>query len=427
MQVLVLTTQICQNGFVLENETCQCTKLLSSDGMFCVDSCSEINENLLDGKCSKIQAKTTPYCTSDSECKPGHICFGTIGTQNCQCGAAGWALDQNYQCANCWANNQISYHGQCTSCSPGSKFSNGECVCQNNEGFAGTYPNCNDCWGHLQVIQDNQCQECPQGSIINQNTFKCQCDQAQGYAGDDPLYCLKCSDVNKIIVNNQCQACPIGLVFDSNSNKCICDPKQGYIGGDPNQCQNCWGNNKIISNGECVACAVKNAVKNGICVCDNANGFVGVNPNSCTNCWENQKEIVSDVCVPCETGAKFDLNKHQCMCDEALGYTGNDASSCQDCWTKSMIFKNSKCTECSEIDIYSVYDVDNNCKCLLGYILKNEVCQKSSSNQTIAIAVAVPAAVILLSVVATTIIIKKKKALKLNTHIEAPTQAQSVQ
>ncbi|CAL6034895.1 Growth_factor receptor cysteine-rich domain superfamily [Hexamita inflata] len=240
----------------------------------------------------------------------------------------------------------------------------------------------------------------------------CVCDEQQLYFHYQQLFQL-------ILVINASGAKVV-------NNKCECDESKGYTGADPQSCADCWSQNKIVNSQlqECEACPAGSKYSSGTCVCDETSGYGGVDFKSCTKCWDQSKIVVNGQCQACDVGAIFEDT--ECVCDEKNGFVGDNAQSCTDCWSDSKIVVDSKCALCSDLDLNSVYDSENSCGCQLHFTKKNGTCQKVSVNQTIAIAIAVPAAVIILGIVSTIVIIKKKKSLK-NVHAETPGQAQRVQ
>ncbi|CAL5995940.1 Growth_factor receptor cysteine-rich domain superfamily [Hexamita inflata] len=359
--LLVVLMQVneksCDHGFVLEGNDCICKQQLSSDGHKCVESCSDVSENEVLGKCVAITKKEGGNI--GISCQDDNDCVGTGG----------------------------SYCFQ------------GSCACDSSGGFITTGTQCHNCWSNQQYVKNNQCIPCQSGEQFSVTLHTCQCvDPGYGVYGPiGPKSCVFCNGLSLIEVSNWCQSCPVGQKF-SNGN-CICDLSAGYA-GPLSTCENCWSQNKIAdSNGyTCIDCPLNSLFQTNQCICDNSKGVVGSDPNACVSCWIQNQIVVSGQCQSCAVGAVFDTDK--CLCDELSGYVGVDPNTCTDCWSSSQIVSQSQCVTCSSLDAYQVYDTDNICKCEFGYEKQNNICEKKQITQTIiVIAICVPIAVVIISVV----------------------------
>ncbi|CAL6013366.1 Growth_factor receptor cysteine-rich domain superfamily [Hexamita inflata] len=93
------------------------------------------------------------------------------------------------------------------------------------------------------------CEYCDLSSIFIQN--QCVCDQNNGFAGANGFFCTDCWKMNQTVVSNTCQPCQSGFIFQDK--QCVCDQARGFVNSS-GQCVNCYQQKQIIQNGKCAKC-----------------------------------------------------------------------------------------------------------------------------------------------------------------------------
>ncbi|CAL6082195.1 Growth_factor receptor cysteine-rich domain superfamily [Hexamita inflata] len=259
------------------------------------------------------------------------------------------------------------------------------CKCDSNSGFIKfNTSSCTNCWYSGSKVSGDNCESCPQNQAVSQilkdNTCACK-NEPQGFGLDiDPNQCISCWSNRQIIQDHKCKSCDAG--FTGFNNTCACDSQKGFV-------------------------ADKNDLTK--CICDESKGYVVDSDSSkCKNCWLDSQEIVSHQCSACQQNSFWSSTSHSCVCDLSLGFVPSQ-SGCESCWASKMIIQQSKCVLCQSQFPNSAFDQNSHtCACIPGYLFKNGLCVKKSSNKTVAIAVAVPVAIVLVTVLTTALIIKKK-------------------
>ncbi|CAL6061509.1 Hypothetical_protein [Hexamita inflata] len=93
------------------------------------------------------------------------------------------------------------------------------------------------------------CEYCDLSSIFIQN--QCVCDQNNGFAGANGFFCTDCWKMNQTVVSNTCQPCQPGFIFQDK--QCVCDQARGFVNSS-GQCINCYIQKQTVLNGKCAKC-----------------------------------------------------------------------------------------------------------------------------------------------------------------------------
>ncbi|CAL6059510.1 Growth_factor receptor cysteine-rich domain superfamily [Hexamita inflata] len=460
----------CDNGLIFKDNQCKCDSSIGS-----IRTPNPFDVQTQQTEWTDFN-NSNPYCTNCWEsnliilydfctsCSKLSALYDQT-THSCLCdNSQGYAGQSNTECIDCWSQNQTVQNNICEPCGVGSVFKinkcvcdeqwnwlefngkcincelqvaigtrlnlqTGQCECSNQIGyvntinpysqnmpewaqFEATKTMCTSCYYQEQIVVNGMCSSCAQGTVFWPVKCRCICDEALGFTGFNANECVNCWSQNQIIDydNKQCLACDPGTKVVNN--QCVCDELQGYIENNT-LCVNCWAENKIASQGSCKACPSGSKFDVDQCTCDESLGYSGQDPENCDNCWQHEQIVFQNKCQSCIVGQIF-LN-NECVCDELSGYVGMNPQICEDCWSKSMVVSNSKCVQCTDLDQFSIYEMENLCKCEVNYKLNNEICQKIKRNQTIAIAICVPIVVIIITIILVVLILKKRQKNKQNS------------
>ncbi|CAL5995461.1 Hypothetical_protein [Hexamita inflata] len=341
------------NAYINEQQKCQCGKnnygILKNEG----DTCSPCQGivNLDSTTCTSCSQAYGPEYVWDADQK---FCICPIG-KSCSCVSE-----------LCCQQNKTHYiNGKCTQCidEVGINY-----IFSNHLKY--NYPN----------LVEQQC-VCPNPTIC-----KCTTD-----------YC--CSFEQKVIKDGNCVICSermVDSIFNSNTKTCECQSEQ---------CCNTLS--KGFKDGKCVDCSVAHEgtiFSVNQCVCDASQNYVLVSGfSSCQKCTE---VVFASACATCSQKyphTRFNSQSKQCECDPSIKYAGN-IDFCTQC---PELVNNNQCSLCADSFENTYFNPSSSsCECVPGYKFKKSQCVKSSSNQTIGLAVGIPAGIIVVGGVSAVVLNK---------------------
>ncbi|CAL6047781.1 Hypothetical_protein [Hexamita inflata] len=300
-QLEINIPHICENNFTLQGSHCTCLKIMSSNGTLCVQNCSDINENEVDGVCSTMKAlRDTPDCSA------------TYGP--------GFEYDNNE--GTCYCPSGVS-------CKCKAK----ECCNLENVGMGYSWDN---------VLKT--C-ECPSGSV-------CYCTSE---------YC--CQKQNLHYINARCDTCEValgtGYTWSTSLKSCEC-PSQSTCACKTQLC--CALTQKFIKNGQCTSCdSIYKPISNPFLTDDFSFIYCGCNIDqkqygslqntidTCIQCSELMNDDENS-CLTCEQGFGpgyvWDSSLETCQCPSGVTCECKTALCCFR--SQGTHFVNGKCQTCKD-------------------------------------------------------------------------------